>query len=349
MRAAFVIAAHNEAAIIADTTRQLAAHADALYVIADHCTDDTARLAAEAGARVYERHEPGVGGKGAALAWFVEVAAGELESFGYLVVLDADTRLADGFVPAMSACFAAGALAAQGFVCPAGAEQSPASALAAYSELLSQRIGDKIRARLGWTVALRGTGMAFRPAVLREIVGGLRTQVEDVEMSLRLARKGVRVHFVPEAIIYDPKPPDAGRVSRQRARWLHGLAQVWAHYWRAILRLAFMGGPQAWSLLWALLVKPKALIFAAKACLFALACLLSLIVPGPALLLTLLAGLIGLSLAVDLAYYLAGLLLVQDRRLYARALVRAPLYLMVWLRSMGLMRFSEGRWLRARD
>jgi glycosyltransferase involved in cell wall biosynthesis len=49
---AVLIPAHNEAAGIQDTLRSVAGQskpADRVFVIADNCTDDTARLAREAG------------------------------------------------------------------------------------------------------------------------------------------------------------------------------------------------------------------------------------------------------------------------------------------------------------
>lgn len=340
----FIIAAHNEARVVRDTVRRVVSAGPA-FIVADNCSDDTARCASQAGAVVYERSDLLVPGKGAALSWLMETAGPDLEAADLLVVLDADTLINDGFVRAVEAAFARGALVAQAFVCPVGASQSPASALAAYSELLSQLIGDRIRSWLGWSVQLRGTGMAFRPEVLREVVAGLSTRVEDVELTLRLARRGIRIHWVPEAVVYDPKPSNAGRVSRQRARWLQGQVEVWRAYWRDILALALRGGPGAWSLLWAVLAKPKTLLFAAKALLLMLAIALPL---GGRLRMAL-AAVLGLGVAIDLAYYLVGLLLVEERGLYARSLLAAPLYLVVWLKSVVLGLRSKEGWLRARD
>ena len=340
-----VLAAHDEAALIGGSIGALATLGRPIYIIADHCTDDTARLAAAAGARVYERTE-GEGGKGAALAWFMEVAEAELRGLDALIVLDADSRLAPGFVEAMACAFARGAQAAQGFVQPVGVGPSPVAALAAYSELLSQRIGDKIRSALGWTVPLRGTGMAFRPHLLREVVKGLRTRTEDIELSLRLARRGMRVWWVPGAVMFDPKPQGMQRAANQRARWLQGQAQVWRYYGRDILRLLLTGGPNAWSLLWALLLKPKTLVAAAKVALLALLALLPI---RPPVLHWALLGLVLLGVAADAVYYLAGLLLVNERGVYARALLAAPLYALMWLWSLLLAPVARRTWLRARD
>ncbi|MCL6432388.1 MAG: glycosyltransferase [Anaerolineae bacterium] len=340
----FLIPAHNEAGSIAETVRRLVGLAGPVFVVADHCSDATAQLAAEAGARVYERRD-GPAGKGAALSWFAEAARDELSGVDLIVVLDADSRLAESFVPRMKEALLGGAGAAQGFVYPEGARQSAASALAAYSELLSQRIGDNIRARLGWSVPLRGTGMAFRPSILRMAVESLRTRTEDIEMSLRLAVHGVPVRFVPGAMVYDPKPAAASLASRQRARWLQGQWEVWRAYWRDILRLALRGGPNAWSLLWALLAKPKALLTASKV----LVLIGALLMPGTLCFRAPLLAAAVLTVVIDALYYVCGLAVVHDRRLYARALLLSPLYIAVWVRSIVLAGLSRQAWLRARD
>lgn len=344
-RTAIVICARNEAQSIRASISSAKTPGASVYVLADNCSDSTAACAFEAGAKVLERCDADRLGKGHALAWLMGHGAHMFGQFERIIILDADSRVDAGFMRAIETAFAKGALVVQAFVRPVGASQSPASALAAYSELLSQLMGDRIRSWLGWSVQLRGTGMAFRPEVLREVVAGLSTRVEDVELTLRLARRGIRIHWVPEAVVYDPKPPDAGRVSRQRARWLQGQVEVWRAYWRDILALALRGGPNAWSLLWAVLAKPKTLLSAVKVLLLALAIALPV---GGQVRVAIRAAL-GLSVAVDFTYYLIGLLLVEERGMYARSLLAAPLYLLVWLRSVALGLRSKDAWLRARD
>src|ERR1700723_2611117 len=71
-RVAVLIPAHNESkgllSTLGDTQVQLRS-TDRLLVVADNCTDDTAEVAASAGAEVTERHDPTKVGKGYALDW----------------------------------------------------------------------------------------------------------------------------------------------------------------------------------------------------------------------------------------------------------------------------------------
>lgn len=344
---AAVIPVHNEESIISATVRRLQAQASAgrLFVIADDCTDDTATAARQAGALVWERRDSGARGKGAALRWFLAAAARELQAFDAIAIFDADAVVQEGFLDRAGAALAHGADVVQGFVHPVSGGGGAAD-LAAYSEILSQCIDDAGRARLGWPVPLRGTGMVFRREILQELVPRLRTKVEDVEMSLLLAAQGAVVRSAPTAIVGDPKPATTRDVAAQRGRWLQGQAQVWRYYWCDILKLAVTGGPGAWALLYALLVKPKALVFALKTLLLGLL----LVVPlAPTRLNPALVVLLGSAIFVDIAYYLVGLAFVDDAWLYARALLRAPLYLLMWLRGVVMAVTSREPWLRARD
>ncbi|MCC6956998.1 MAG: glycosyltransferase, partial [Anaerolineales bacterium] len=68
------IPAHDEETVIGETVSQLKRinypkHLFDIVVVADFCTDRTAELAREAGAKVYERQSGERGGKSAALSW----------------------------------------------------------------------------------------------------------------------------------------------------------------------------------------------------------------------------------------------------------------------------------------
>ena len=76
------VPAHNEESIIARTVANLRgldwpADRFRVIVIADNCGDATASIAAQAGARVFERADPERRGKGYALAYAFERSAAE--------------------------------------------------------------------------------------------------------------------------------------------------------------------------------------------------------------------------------------------------------------------------------
>src|ERR1700729_11705 len=76
-RFALLVPAHNEEELL---PRLLASAVELTYpaelfdihVVADNCTDDTVNVADQAGARVHERHDMVLQGKGHALHWLLQ-------------------------------------------------------------------------------------------------------------------------------------------------------------------------------------------------------------------------------------------------------------------------------------
>src|SRR5262252_152270 len=95
-RLAVLVPAHDEEALIGRCVRSLLAQSypRELYrivVIADNCTDGTARVAAAAGSEVMVRLEPDSRGKGQALRWAMDQLLAGDPALDALVVVDADS------------------------------------------------------------------------------------------------------------------------------------------------------------------------------------------------------------------------------------------------------------------
>ena len=347
---ALLIPAHNEEGVIGETVRQLRAlpyppERFTVIVIADGCTDQTARLARENGATCVLWAEP-TGRKGRALSRFLTTERERLNVFDVVVVCDADTRLHADALLFLNQAFLYGMQVGQGRVASDPQSPSPLGALLALSEALSQEIDDCARKFLGWPVPLRGTGMAFRREILQEFGILPHTRAEDMELSLLLSFYRVPVTFVPEATVYDPKPTNVSAAARQRARWFQGHWEVVREYWQDILSVLRKGNLGERVLLFSLLLRPRALFIGIKAAIllgyFFLAPRLS---PGGWLLVG--AG-ASFALLADLIYYLVGSVIItnSDNR---RSLGRFALYLPIWVGALVLSIFSTKRWLRVRD
>ena len=343
-----LIAAHDEAGTIGPTVEAMRGRLEEwpgsrIWVVADRCTDGTAEEAAHAGACVVQRGD-GAMGKCAVIAWWLGAYESEWRGAEAVLILDADSRLATGSLGALrDAMTEGGAEVAQAFVAPLA--ETRAGRLAGWSEVLMQRIDDEARRRCGWPVPLRGTGMAFRGDRLAAVASRLHTMAEDLEMDVLLAASGVRVAFVPEAKIFDPKPQQAAGASRQRARWLQGQLQVLGGYPREIGRALARGGLGAFFLLSLLLLRPKIAFIALRALGAALALpLLGAASFAPTLLAWAAAG-----LAMDVLYYLAGAGFVDEPRRYLTDLMTVPRYAVMWLHSFALTLSRRGQkvWLRA--
>ncbi|HKE05721.1 MAG TPA: glycosyltransferase family 2 protein [Blastocatellia bacterium] len=342
-----LIAAHNEAGTIGPTVTALKGclvewPGSGLWVTADRCSDQTATEASIAGAKVAERLDEGSegsAGKCAAIAWWLSKHEAEWRSRDAVLILDADSRLMKGSLSALRRAMAAGGddlAALQSFVAPDASVG--AGRLAGWSEILMQRIDDEARRRCGWSVPLRGTGMAFRGDALARIAPRLRTLAEDLELDILLASERKRVEFVPEAMVLDPKPRQSSGASRQRARWFQGQLQVLRNYSGEIASALARGGLGAWFLLPLLLLRPKILFIGLRSLLL----LISIWVPF--LLWIALAG-----LAMDVAYYLLGAMTVDNPRRYLFDLLTAPRYVAMWLYGFGIaiIRRDKRVWLRS--
>src|SRR5882762_4767049 len=91
-----IVPAHNEAAGIQHTVSNLQQldwppERFRVVVIADNCTDETARVARESGALVIERHDPLHRGKGYALAHIFRWSR-EAKMADAVVIVDADSK-----------------------------------------------------------------------------------------------------------------------------------------------------------------------------------------------------------------------------------------------------------------
>jgi cellulose synthase/poly-beta-1,6-N-acetylglucosamine synthase-like glycosyltransferase len=347
LRLLMLISAHNEQSVIGESLKRIRDQVDAdsstrIVVIADHCSDQTASIASGGGASVYVRNE-GLEGKAQALSWFVHGGQDLLCDTDIVAVLDADTLADADFCVRIRGAFDRDVDAVQGFVNPVYDDGFPLPALASYSEILAQRIDDTARSRLNWSVPLRGTGMAFRTGAFCRACEGLDTQVDDIELSLRLAKVGIQVHFCPEAAVHDAKSHSLMGLARQRARWLRGQRQIWRQQWATILKL-LRSGPPSWSLIHALLLKPKTALILIKAALISILVFWPFYHSAHQVILLTVVG----TLFVDCGYYLSGLQYVSYKRKYLAALIGSPLLIALWGLSWTYSLLPSPGWIRAR-
>lgn len=346
-----LIPARNEATVIRSTLERLLEEGlqpPQVHVIADDCQDDTAKIALSLGVRVWERSQPDSVGKGPAISWWLRQTAVSSDTRPIVIVLDADTHIEAGFIKRMVEAFLPAMQIAQARIEPLRSSDSHVATLASYSEMVEQHVFDALRARLGWPVRLRGTGMAFRRSTLEAIAGNLRTSVEDIELTILALRAGCRIQWIQSTCIFDPKPLNTGGAARQRARWLKGQIEILRRYWQDLLRL-FIAGPGAMTLVASLLLKPRTLFLPLKCVAALLLTLTGIQAQGGWVWLMLPAGLLWLDVAFEILAFMVGLRYVDDPWRTVRALLWSPLYGLMWLRSAVLALFSREAWLRGRD
>ena len=203
-RFAVLIPAHDEEAVIGDTLAALAAldyptDLCSVHVVADHCTDRTVEVATAAGADVRE-NTSGSRGKGPALQWLLgavlDDAAASSRPIDAIVIVDADTVVAPGFLGAVAAQLEAGATVVQGQYRVRDPGASTATALRSAALALRHHLRPLGRTALGGSCGLFGNGMAFRTEVLRTRAWSDHL-TEDIELQNELLLDGVLVAYAP--------------------------------------------------------------------------------------------------------------------------------------------------------
>jgi 1,2-diacylglycerol 3-beta-glucosyltransferase len=314
-----------------------------ILVVADNCTDATARLAAEAGAVVLERHNPALRGKGYALAHaFAQIEKDDVADA--VVVIDADSTVSPNLLRAFARRFEAGASALQASYGVRDPDASWRARLMVLALALFHGLRSLGRERLGLSAGLRGNGMGFSRDVLRRVPADAFSIVEDVEYGIKLAEAGHRVGYVPEAQVLGDMAPRGPAAATQRRRWERGRAAL-ARSLGPVLLLQGLARRDAVRLDLAmdLLVPPltsltlAALLGAAAAVTWYVALGGSVVVVVPWL----------LSLGFLLAYVLRGLALSGAGPGALLTLLWAPVYI-VWKIGLRLRRSPHGshEWIR---
>jgi cellulose synthase/poly-beta-1,6-N-acetylglucosamine synthase-like glycosyltransferase len=226
-RVVVLVPAHNEGAglvpTIEDIKRQIHDD-DGVLVIADNCTDDTAAVAAAAGAKVVIRNDPDRRGKGYALACGVDYLTAAPPDI--VIVLDADCRLGEGAIDRLVAACTLEHRPAQALDLMTVQAESPISLRVAE---FAWRVKNWARPlglkALGLPCQLMGTGMAFPWDILRSANLGTGLLVEDLKLGLDLALAGYPPLFCPSARVTSDFPLSAEGIRTQRLRWEEG--HIW--------------------------------------------------------------------------------------------------------------------------
>lgn len=227
---AVLIPARNEEARIGaalDSVLGQLRAGDQLLVIAHACTDHTAELALAKGVTVEWLEDGGTGAKSdALLAGLAALPAGEPR---VVVVLDADCVLSDGGLDALVSSVAACGAPAQAAYVFEGDQADPLARVSAISLWMKNVVRPRGLSRLGLGVLLTGSGSAYPRELLSSAPLGAGSIAEDTQLSVDLARRGVPVTFVPEAVVRTELPRVKANAERQRRRWEHGHLELLFH------------------------------------------------------------------------------------------------------------------------
>ena len=231
-----IIPAHNEEAVIGNLIESLKnqnynKELYDIYVIADNCTDNTARVARELGAIVYERFDETKKTKGYALDWFLQQKINEDAPYDALCVFDADNIVDKNFIKAMNKKLCQGEDVVQGYRDIKNPTDNWITSGYALFYWTNHRFYHLARYNLGLSPMLNGTGFMVNFNIIKENNGWKTlTLTEDIEFSLQRILKGKRLGWATDAIVYDEQPTGFKQSWSQRSRWTVGHMQCIKEY-----------------------------------------------------------------------------------------------------------------------
>ena len=239
-----IIPAHNEEPVVANLIESLKNqnyNKDLydIYVIADNCTDNTAKVAREAGAIVYERFDSTKKTKGYALDWFLQQKIKEDAQYDAICIFDADNIVDKNFIKNMNKKLCQGEDVVQGYRDIKNPSDNWITAGYALFYWTMHRFYHLARYNLGLSPLLNGTGFMVRFDIIKEENGWKTvTLTEDIEFSLQRILKGKKLGWATDAIVYDEQPTGFKQSWSQRSRWTVGHIQCIKEYTRPLAEAA---------------------------------------------------------------------------------------------------------------
>jgi cellulose synthase/poly-beta-1,6-N-acetylglucosamine synthase-like glycosyltransferase len=153
------------------------------------------------------------------------------KGFNIAVILDADNVMGNNCLELINAAFVSGCQALQ---CHRTAknQDTPVALLDAISEEINVNLFRRGPVAAGLPASPAGSGMAFSFPLLKAIFSLpsiLDNPGEDREIDMQLMKRGIFMHFLDDAYVYDEKVASKQVFEKQRVRWLEA---QWNHLHR---------------------------------------------------------------------------------------------------------------------
>jgi cellulose synthase/poly-beta-1,6-N-acetylglucosamine synthase-like glycosyltransferase len=200
-----------------------------IYVVADHCTDNTSELAIGAGASVLLREE-GPRGKTYTLAWALDVLTKRGHIPDLYLIVDATARVDPVFLEALAARWMEGEDIIIGRA-SVDAENQQWFAQCLGLTLAHRNLQNWARERLGLSAFISGRGMAYSRRYIQKYGWSLALPTstsfgahptEDWRHGVRIAAEGLRATFVEDARVFTPLRDSLRAATEQGIRWERG-------------------------------------------------------------------------------------------------------------------------------
>jgi poly-beta-1,6-N-acetyl-D-glucosamine synthase len=247
-----LIPAHNEQMTIEAAIKSVHGQVDRVIVVADNCTDATVPLARATGAEVLET-EGNVDKKAGGLNQALDRLLPKLHADDFVIVMDADGTLDDGFIRAALAKFANEPLL--GGVSGTFRGGRGGGFVGTMQRNEYARYARDVRRLKGRALVLTGTAAMFRVLTLRDVLDGradgrlphgggkvydTNVLTEDNELTLALLHLGWKILAPRDCTLTTEIMESWGDLAKQRLRWKrgafenlrdYGFNRITASYW----------------------------------------------------------------------------------------------------------------------
>ena len=194
-----------------------------IFVVADNCTDNTAKIAKKHGAKVYERFDDERKTKGFALQFLfknIEKDYG-IKSFEGFFIFDADNLLNRNYISKMNDAFDSGEKIITSYRNTKNFDENWIASTYALHWIRSIRCNHRARSVLRLATNIQGTGFLFANEIVKN--GWNYTGLtEDRALTADAVARGYQITYQDEAEFFDEQPISLKVALRQRLRWSKG-------------------------------------------------------------------------------------------------------------------------------
>jgi cellulose synthase/poly-beta-1,6-N-acetylglucosamine synthase-like glycosyltransferase len=191
-----------------------------IYVIADNCTDNTAKIAKELEVNVIERFDPVHKGKHFALKFAFDILL--QKHYELFAVIDADTAVSKNLMEQIQAEFSKEIDGLQVFYGVLNDHENLAIRFMKISYLACNLLRPLGRNFWGFSCGVLGNGFAVTKKTLLDVPFNVQSIVEDLNYHLALVEAGKYVKFTTKANVLAEMPIKNEGRANQRARWEKG-------------------------------------------------------------------------------------------------------------------------------
>jgi len=161
-------------------------------------------------------HNPSEVGKGSALNYLIDKTEGDI-----ILVFDTDNVIKSNYLLELSKYFMDSDInAVQTEIGAINGKKNIVTKMQDIEFMVFCKLFAKGRGKYG--TGISGTGFAIRRELLKRMGGWRNELVEDLDLFLRLQKRGIKVKFAEDIMTYDEKPETWDTLINQRKRWIKG-------------------------------------------------------------------------------------------------------------------------------